>query len=74
MKLVKLVNHSYICPNCKRKLISRMSPLCNWCGAKVPEVFLYTETERQQIEREEAERREQINKIAKENMERLLDD
>lgn len=24
-----------ICPSCKRKLLTRTSALCNWCGAKI---------------------------------------
>ncbi len=62
-----------LCPNCKRQLISRSSPLCNWCGAKVPEGFLYTETERQQIEQEESKRREQLIAIEKKEEREAID-
>ena len=38
-----------ICPNCHRDLVSRASPLCNWCGYRIHD---QQEWERTKAERE----------------------
>ena len=38
------------CPSCKKPLLSRMSPICNRCGALVPKELLYTPEEREKLE------------------------
>lgn len=43
-----------ICPSCNRALMSRVSPLCSWCGTMVPAELLFSPEEIQKIEEEEA--------------------
>jgi hypothetical protein len=41
------------CPSCGKSLLSGFSPLCNFCGAKVPAEALFTPEQKAAIEIEE---------------------
>jgi len=49
------------CPSCDRALMSRISPLCSWCGAKVPDGLRFSPEEIQKMEDEEAAIRKERN-------------
>jgi hypothetical protein len=46
---------SPICPSCKKKLLTRLSPVCNWCSKPVPEELLHPKEVREAFKREQAE-------------------
>jgi hypothetical protein len=52
-----------VCPLCKKPLMSRHSPLCAFCGAKLPAELLFTPGEKKKIEAEEKVTAERLERI-----------
>ena len=52
----------YACLECKRPLVSRRHTHCQYCGAQIPEVLLYTkaEVEAENREREMAQKARKV--------------
>ena len=59
-----------LCPSCQRTLLSRMSPLCNRCGAPVPAALLYTAEERKRLQAEDDARDARMKANEREHRER----
>ena len=57
-----------VCPACKKPLLSRHSPLCSFCGAKVPAQLLFTPAEKKAIE---AQERQAARELTQREAERL---
>ncbi len=49
------------CPHCNRKLLSKRSILCNWCGKRIDDAE-YLERAAQERAQEDARMREQVDK------------
>jgi len=50
----------YTCPSCGKPLVSRFSPLCSYCGARLPAELLFTKRERARIEADESKARKAL--------------
>lgn len=54
-------NVKYVCPACKRELLSRRHKHCQYCGAEIPDSLLYSNAEidaqKRQWEQSEAKRK-----------------
>ena len=55
------------CPSCGKPLVSRQSPLCSHCGAKIPAALLFSAEERNQIAAEEQRAKERLEQLEAEN-------
>lgn len=51
------------CPACKKPLLSRHSPLCSFCGVKLPAELLFTPEEKKRIEADEKKTTERLEQI-----------
>lgn len=51
---------TFCCPACEKPLLSRLSPLCSHCGARVPVELLFSPAEKARIEAGEARAREAL--------------
>jgi uncharacterized protein YhaN len=49
---------NHVCPSCRKPLVSGISPLCNFCGVKIPSELLFTAEERKKIEADERRAKE----------------
>ena len=47
-----------VCPSCKRRLLTKTSALCNWCGAKIDNLEYQTRAAQTRLERDAQERAE----------------
>jgi hypothetical protein len=47
---------TYLCPHCRRNVLSRRSEICSYCLNPLPSDFLLTAAELDEIEAEERER------------------
>ena len=50
----------YECPSCGKPLVSRLSPLCSYCGARLPAELLFSKEEKERIEADELRARKAI--------------
>jgi hypothetical protein len=50
----------YECPSCGKPLISRLSPLCSYCGARLPSELLFSEEEKERIEADDLRARKAL--------------
>jgi predicted amidophosphoribosyltransferase len=62
-----------LCPNCQKPLISRISLLCNLCGARVPSDLLFSAEERIKIEADERRAKELLESREAERNKRMKD-
>ena len=51
----------YKCPSCGKPLLSRVSPLCSYCGARLPTELLFTKEEKARIEADELKTRNALD-------------
>jgi uncharacterized Zn finger protein (UPF0148 family) len=50
----------YKCPACGKPLVSRVSPLCSYCGARLPAEMLFTKEEKERIEADDLRARKAL--------------
>jgi hypothetical protein len=47
------------CPQCSFRVFNRLYPLCEACGARLPDAILYSEEERRSLQAAQAQRDEE---------------
>ena len=50
----------YKCPSCGKPLVSRVAPLCSFCGARLPAELLFTKEEKARFEADESRARKAL--------------
>ena len=60
------------CPECKRRLLTRTSMLCNWCGAKINDPEYQARAAQNRLERDLQERTELESVIQEEAQHGIL--
>ena len=63
---------SFLCPTCKRKLLTQTSPLCNWCGAQIDNPEYQARAAQGRLERDQQERAELESVIQEEAQHGIL--
>ena len=56
-----------MCPSCQKPLLSGLSPLCGYCGAKLPAEVLFSPAQKAAVEAEELATKRALEESEKEN-------